>query len=123
MIAQGRTAQVSLVVAEADTAQAIGSGDVPVLATPRVLALAEAAAVAATADGLELGQTTVGVRADVHHVKATPVGAVVTATATVTSVEGRRLLFEFSVVEGDETVAYGTHDRVILARSRFESAD
>jgi len=119
MITPGRTASVAIVVAESDTAIALGSGDVPVLATPRVLALAEQAAVAATIGYLDPGQTTVGVRADFHHVKATKVGSTVTATATVAAVEGRRLVFEFFVAEGEEAVAHGTHDRVVVDRTRF----
>ena len=115
----GASAEVSLSVGEGDTAIAFGSGDVPVLATPRVLALAEEAAVAAVADHLEPGQTSVGIHAELHHVKATSVGAVVLARAEVTEVSGRGLTFEFTVTEAGETVAYGTHQRVIVERERF----
>lgn len=119
MITPGSSASVTLVVGESDTAIAFGSGDVPVLATPRVLALAEQAAVAATAEQLDPGQTSVGVRADFHHAKASFVGAAVTATATLTAVEGRRLVFDFAVSENGATVAHGTHDRVVVDRARF----
>ncbi|MDJ0952981.1 MAG: hotdog domain-containing protein [Acidimicrobiia bacterium] len=117
----GAAAEVSLTVSAADTAIAYGSGDVPVLATPRVLALAEQAAVAAIAEHLEEGQTSVGIHAELHHVKATAVGAVVQARAEVKDVTGRGLTFEFTVTEGGETVAYGTHQRVVVARTRFPS--
>ena len=74
----GLSARVELTVTDADTAQALGSGDVPVLATPRVLALAEAATVAALAARLDTGQTTVGTRVELDHVAATAVGRHVT---------------------------------------------
>ena len=115
----GSHAEVTLTVGEADTAIAHGSGDVPVLATPRVLALAEEAAVLAIKDAVDVGQTSVGIHADLHHVKATPVGGVVTATASVMDVDGRRITFGLSVLEGDDRVAYGTHQRVIVNRDRF----
>jgi predicted thioesterase len=119
MIEVGSTADVTLVVGDGDTALAYGSGDVPVLATPRVLALAEQAAVAALGEELDEGQTSVGVHAELHHVKATNVDAAVTATAEVLAVSGRQVTFEFRVTEGDEVAAYGTHRRVIVDRSRF----
>src|ERR687885_110269 len=84
----GLSARVELTVTDPDTAQALGSGDVPVLATPRVLALAEAATVAATARQMPGGVTTVGTRADVHHRAATPIGRRITALATLTKVDG-----------------------------------
>ena len=104
---------------DGDTALAHGSGDVPVLATPRVLALAEQAAVAALDDDLEPEQTSVGVYAELHHVKATQLDAAVTAKAEVLTVEGRRITFEFRVVESGEVAAYGTHQRVVVERERF----
>lgn len=113
----GSSADVRLVVAEDDTAVAYRSGDVPVLATPRVVALAEQAAVAAIE--VEPGQTTVGIYVDIHHVKATTVGGVVTARASVVAAEGRKFSFEFTVTEGDDTVAHGTHTRVVVDRDRF----
>jgi fluoroacetyl-CoA thioesterase len=84
--APGLTARVELTVTDADTAQWLGSGDVPVLGTPRVLALAEAATVAATARQMPGGVTTVGVRAEVEHRAPTPVGRLVTALATLAKV-------------------------------------
>ncbi|MCP4965615.1 MAG: thioesterase [bacterium] len=113
----GSTADVSLVVADDDTAVAYRSGDVPVLATPRVVALAEQAAVAAIE--VEPSQTTVGIYIDIHHLKATSVGGAVTAGATVVAMEGRKISFEFTVTEGEATVAHGTHTRVVVDRDRF----
>ncbi|WP_018251518.1 thioesterase family protein [Salinispora mooreana] len=115
----GSTARVELTVTDADTAQAIGSGDVPVLGTPRVLALAEAATVAAVARQLPGGATTVGVRVTLDHRAATPVGRTVVAQARLTEVDGRRLLFAISVTEGGSTVAEGRVERLLVDRQRF----
>ncbi|SCL69228.1 thioesterase family protein [Micromonospora peucetia] len=115
----GLSARVELTVTDTDTAQAMGSGDVPVLGTPRVLALAEAATVAATAPRLPGGSTTVGTRVELDHRAATPVGRTVVAQARLTAVEGRRLHFEVSVSDGDETVADGRVERVVVDRQRF----
>ncbi|MER5337525.1 hotdog domain-containing protein [Micromonospora sp. NPDC002717] len=115
----GLTARVELTVADTDTAQAVGSGDVPVLGTPRVLALAEAATVAATAPRMPSGSTTVGTRVELDHRAATPVGRTVVAQARLAAVEGRRLHFEVSVHDGDETVAEGRVERVLVDRQRF----
>ncbi|MEV4720405.1 hotdog domain-containing protein [Micromonospora noduli] len=117
--APGLTAQVELTVTDADTAQAVGSGDVPVLGTPRVLALAEAATVAATATGMPPGSTTVGTRVELEHLAPTVVGRTVRAQALLTTVDGRRLSFEVTVSDGDQTVARGRVDRILVDRARF----
>src|SRR4051794_16317816 len=115
----GLSARVELTVTDADTAQSLGSGDVPVLATPRVLALAEAATVAATARQMPGGVTTVGTRAEIEHRAATPIGRTVTATATLTKVDGRRLVFDVLVRDGENTVAEVRVERALLDRQRF----
>lgn len=115
----GLTARVELTVTDADTAQAVGSGDVPVLGTPRVLALAEAASVAATAASLPPGMTTVGIRIELDHRAATAVGRTVHAQARLAEVDGRRLLFEVRVTDGTETVADGRVERMLVDRQRF----
>jgi fluoroacetyl-CoA thioesterase len=115
----GLTARVELTVTDADTAQALGSGDVPVLGTPRVLALAEAATVAATARQIPGGVTTVGVRAEVEHRAPTPVGRMVTALATLAKVDGRKLLFDVVVRDGEDLVAEVRVERMVLDRQRF----
>ena len=117
--APGLTARVELTVTDSDTAQAVGSGDVPVLGTPRVLALAEAATVAATATRIPTGVTTVGVRAEVDHRVATPVGHTVAAQATLAKVDGRRLLFEVTVRDGERVVAEARVERVVVDRHAF----
>ncbi|MFC0504722.1 thioesterase family protein [Micromonospora costi] len=117
--APGLSARVELTVTDADTAQAVGSGDVPVLGTPRVLALAEAATVAATATVMPAGMTTVGLRVELDHRAPTPVGRTVRAQARLATVDGRRLLFEVRVTDGEDTVADGRVERVLVDRQRF----
>ena len=115
----GATADVTHAVADADTATALGSGDVPVLGTPRVLALLEAATVAAVAPALADGQTTVGTRISIEHRAATPVGRTVTARARLVAVDGRRLSFEVALIDGETIAAFGTVERVAVDRARF----
>ena len=115
----GASADVTHAVAEADTASALGSGDVPVLGTPRVLALLEAATVAAVARALPDAQTTVGTRVSIEHRAATPVGRTVTARARLLAVDGRRLTFEVELIDGDVVAAFGTVERAVVDRDRF----
>lgn len=117
--APGLSARVEMTVTDADTAQSVGSGDVPVLATPRVLALAEAATVAATARRIPGGVTTVGSRAEIEHRAPTPLGRRVTAAATLTKVDGRHLFFEVTVHDGEILVAEVRIERIIVDRQRF----
>ena len=115
----GLSAAVDLVVTDVDTAIAIGSGDVPVLATPRVVALVEEATVAATAKQLAAGQTTVGTRVELDHHAATVVGATVVAEARLAAVDGRVLRFEVVLREGATVAAQGVVERVVVDRERF----
>jgi fluoroacetyl-CoA thioesterase len=115
----GAGARVELTVTDADTAQALGSGDVPVLGTPRVLALAEAATVAATARRLPPGATTVGTRVELDHRVATAVGRTVVAEARLSKVDGRRLMFEVAVREGGQLVAEVRVERTLVDRHSF----
>ncbi|MEV6348653.1 hotdog domain-containing protein [Actinoplanes sp. NPDC051851] len=117
--APGLNARVELLVTDADTAQSIGSGDVPVLATPRLLALAEAATVAATARQIPGGITTVGTRVELEHRAPTPVGRRVIAHATLAKVDGRKLFFDIEVHDGDELAATVRVERTLLDRQRF----
>ncbi|MGW0505369.1 thioesterase family protein [Micromonospora sp. NPDC003241] len=115
----GLSARVELTVTDADTAEAVGSGDVPVLGTPRVVALAEAATVAASAPHLPAGSTSVGTRVELTHLAATPVGRTVVAQASLTTVDRRRLVFDVEVTEGGQRVAEGRVERVVVDRQRF----
>lgn len=111
----------TLQVREQDTAIAMASGDVPMLATPALLGLAEAACVDAIAQDLPDGQTSVGVWAEVEHLKASPVGSTVSAQATLLGHHGRRLEFNVLVDQDGETVAKIRHRRVLVDRERFLS--
>jgi predicted thioesterase len=111
----GLRAALRCTVTEADTAAALGSGEVPVLATPRVLALAERATVAAVAGALDAGATTVGVRVELEHLAPSPVGADLEVEAVLEWVDGRRLQFAVRVGDGDRTVASGHITRVDTA--------
>ena len=115
----GLAATVSLLVEQADTALAIRSGDVEVLATPRVVALAEEASVVAVRDALASGFTTVGSEVQLTHLAPTAVGATVTAEAVLDSIEGRKLCFKVTVSDPRGLVAAGYVTRVLVERSRF----
>jgi fluoroacetyl-CoA thioesterase len=115
----GTRAEVKLLVTEADTAIAFGSGDVPVLATPRVVALVEQASVLAVTPELLAGQTTVGMRVQLDHVQPTAVGTTVTAEAVLEKVEGRRLIFHVTVTDAHGLAATGRVTRVMVDRERF----
>lgn len=117
----GLSGSVTLDVAAADTAEAYGSGDVPVLATPRVVGLCEQAAIAALGTALASGQTSVGMRVQIDHLAPTAVGGEVTADATLEKIEGRRLTFTVSVSDRCGLVAAGRVTRVVVERERFLS--
>lgn len=115
----GLTHTSVLTVGDAHTAQAMGSGDMPVLATPVMIALMENAAMLAVDQKLPEEQTTVGAHIDVSHLKPSPVGAEVFATAELTEVEDRRLTFHVVAMQGDQVIGEGTHVRYIVSRERF----
>jgi fluoroacetyl-CoA thioesterase len=121
-LSPGRRAGFDHTVREADTAAALGSGLVPVLATPTVLALVERATVQALAGALEEGATTVGAKVELEHLLPTAVGATVHVAATLERVEGRRLRFAVEVREGDRLAASGHITRVLVDRARFLAA-
>lgn len=109
----------TLEVRDLHTAEALGSGDVPVLGTPALLALAEGACVAAISHDLPEGQTSVGAWAEVEHDLPSPVGACVEAEATLVGHHGRRLEFNVIVRQDGEIVAKVRHRRVLVDRERF----
>lgn len=111
-------------VTDNDTAAALGSGDVPALGTPRLIAWLEAATVRAAAGFLEPGQTTVGTAIRIEHRRPTPVGGTIETTATPEPrTEGRRLTFAVTAVDGrGRVVASGRIDRAIVDRDRFLAA-
>lgn len=122
----GSSATVELVVGDADTAAHLGSGDLDVLATPRVVALVEEAACVALAGSLPADVTSVGTRIDLRHRAPTAVGSRVRATATVVGVDGMRVQFDVTAAEDPDgaglLIADGTHARVVVERDAFVSS-
>lgn len=119
MLERGLTHTTTAIVSQRDTALAIGSGDLPVLATPVMTALMENAAMLAVAPFLPTGSTTVGGHIDVRHVKPTPPGARVEARATLDVVEGAKLTFTVVATQDDTVIGEGTHQRFIVDKNRF----
>jgi fluoroacetyl-CoA thioesterase len=119
----GLCASVELAVTDADTALALGSGDVPVLGTPRLVALCEEASCRAIDGHLGPGRTTVASRIQFDHLAPVPVGSTVTAEATLERVEGRRLVYTISVrLRSDAQaglVGAGRLTRVLVDRAKF----
>ena len=110
-----------LTVTQAHTAIAMGSGDLPVLATPVMMALMENAAMLAVADQLPEGCTTVGGHIASSHLRPSRVGDTVTATATVTRAEGKKIEFKVEAYCGDTLLGEGTHLRFIVDKEKFMS--
>jgi predicted thioesterase len=121
MLKEGLSHDSYLIVSLSDTAKAQGSGDMEVLATPRLVALMENAAMLAAAPSLAEGETTVGSEITITHVAPSAVGAEVVATAVLDKIEGRKLSFTVSAKEGDKLIGEGRHIRYIVDRQRFMS--
>ena len=117
----GRSATQQFTVTEDDTARALGSGSLPVLGTPRLLAWCEAATCAALAEGLEPDQTSVGTRVTLEHLAASPVGAQVEVQADLGYVDGRLVRFTVAAshVADGKVVATGEVTRVVVDAERF----
>jgi predicted thioesterase len=109
-----------LVVAEEHTAPRVGSGRVHVLATPVMINVIEAAALAAIEHLLPEGYQSLGTRLDIRHFAATPVGMRVRASVEVEKVEGRTVSFRVSVSDEKETIGDGTHERMVVNVQRFD---
>src|SRR5260221_3793133 len=110
----GLTGSAELVVGEEHTAPRVGSGRVHVLATPVMINLIEAAALMAAENLLPPGHQSLGIRLDVRHFAATPVGMRVTATAEIVKVDGRTVTFRVEVHDEKEPIGDGTHERVVV---------
>ncbi|HEY1830092.1 MAG TPA: hotdog domain-containing protein [Acidimicrobiales bacterium] len=119
----GLSAQLELTVGEDDTAEYFHSGDVPVLATPRLIALCEEAALRATDGHLIATQASVATRVQFDHLAPVAVGSVVMAEATLVKVEGRRLIFTVSAArldrDGGALIGAGRVTRVLVDRPTF----
>jgi predicted thioesterase len=121
MIEIGLKHTSELRVSEALTAIAVGSGDMPVLATPMMMALMENAAMLAVRDKLPEGSTTVGGHIESSHLKPSKIGDVVKAEAEVTKVDGKKIEFKVSAYSGETLIGEGTHLRFIVDRQKFMS--
>jgi predicted thioesterase len=115
----GLAAEITVAVCDGDTALALGSGDVAVLGTPRIVALVEEAALRAIEARLDPGTTSVGTRVQLDHLHPTAVGRKVRAEARLERVEGRRLIFAVAVHDDRGLVAAGKISRVIVETERF----
>lgn len=117
----GRSGRASRVVADHDTAAALGSGDVDVLATPRLISLCEEATLQAVAGQLGAGRTSVGVRIQFDHLAPVRVGSEVTAEAVLEKVEGRRLVFTVTATDAAGLVGAGRVTRVVVDLDSFRA--
>ncbi len=115
----GKKATVNITVTEKETARAVGSGSAEVFATPMMVALMERAACEVLSDVLEDSETSVGTHISVSHNAATVIGSNVTATATITSIEGRKIEFSVSANDSAGEIGCGTHTRVVLDEEKF----
>lgn len=109
----------TVVVTEAMTAQAYGSGELPVLATPQMIALMENTAYKSVAPYLEEGQGTVGTLLNVAHTAATPVGGTVTIETELVEIDRKRLVFHVKAADNAGPIGEGTHERFIITNERF----
>ena len=119
-VAAGATGTASLIVGDEHTAPRIGSGQIHVLATPVMINLFEAAALAACEHLLPAGHQSLGTHLDVSHIAATPVGMRVTATAEVLSVERRTIRFRLKAEDERDLIGEGTHQRVVVNVAKFD---
>ena len=115
----GLTGRSETVVTEHNTADAVGSGLVPVFATPYMIALMENAASTSLLPYLAADEGTVGTHLDVAHTSATPIGMKVWADAVVTAVDGKKITFEVSAFDEAGEIGRGTHERFIIRPEKF----
>lgn len=108
-------------VTSANSAKTMGSGDMDVFATPSMVALMENAAMMAVTSALPEGSATVGTQINTSHIKASPIGATITASAQLTEVEGRKLTFDVKAWDEKGVIGEGVHTRFVVDRERFLS--
>src|ERR1700685_582286 len=119
-ITPGLIGTAEIVVGPEHTAPFVGSGRIAVLATPVMINVIEAAALAAVEHLLPAGHQSLGIKLDVSHFAATPVGLRVTATAEVVHVAGRTITFRVEARDEFEPIGRGTHERVVVSVARFD---
>lgn len=115
----GLSGTASMLVTDERLATRVGSGNVPVFASPMLIAAVEAAAVDCLDGFLPQDHESLGVHLDVAHTSPTPIGLTVTATATIKSVDGRKITFDVSATDGVDRIGSGTHTRIIVDTARF----
>lgn len=115
------TNTVTAKVTAENCAAAMGSGSLNVFATPAMVALMEKAACKTIAPSLSKEETSVGTKMDIVHIKASPIGETIEASATLTSIDGRKLTFEVTARDSKGTIGKGIHERVIVNTERFLS--
>lgn len=119
MVSAGQTATATVIVTESNIAKTMKSGSLEVFATPAMCALMEEAALAAVQPYLEEGEGTVGIALSITHEAPTPLGATVTAKATVSAVEGRKITFNIEASDGVGIIGRGTHERFVINNEKF----
>ncbi|MEG0808211.1 MAG: thioesterase family protein [Alistipes sp.] len=119
MLEKGLSARSTTTVSAANTAVEMGSGDLPVFATPAMVALMENAAMTAVVSVLPTGQTTVGAEMNVTHIKPSALGTAITATAVLLEVDGRKLTFNVGARDPQGMIGEGIHTRYIVDREKF----
>lgn len=117
----GMTGTATLIVRPEHLAERVGSGHAPVLATPMMVALMEAAAVDCIETHLAQGQESLGIKIDIEHIAATPLGLGVTATAELMEVNGRAMTFRLEARDEREIIGRGSHTRIAVDAARFRS--
>ncbi len=115
----GLTGEASMEVRVGNTAIEVGSGSVPVFATPMLVAIMENAAINAITEHLPQGTSSVGTRVDCRHLAATPIGMKVTARAELVEVDRKRLLFKIEAFDEEEKVGEGQHERFLIDLEKF----
>lgn len=121
MLELGITGKEEMIVTEADTAKALGSGGLNVFATPAMVALSEKTALRSILQYLPEGQSTVGTKIDIAHIAATPVGMMVHCETELIEIDRRRLIFSVNVYDEVEKIAEGTHERFIVDDNKFQT--
>ena len=115
----GQKNQIKTIVTENDTAKVFGSGELLVLATPRMIALMEECSYKCISGDLETGASTVGTSLNVKHLSATPVGMEVSIEAEITEIDGRRVCFLVKAYDECGLIGEGTHERFIVYSEKF----
>ncbi len=119
MLDAGLTFTIEKNITENDTAKALGSGELEVLATPKMIALMEEASYKCVSGKLDAGASTVGTYLDIKHLAATPVGMKVTVESVLTEVDGRRLVFSVKAYDEGGLIGEGQHERFIIFSEKF----